>query len=170
MNASKSSKPLRRKVEDCQLKKSVINKGSGQWGRICPGGLNKFGWEFFESKCQYLGRWHECRGLQGSGTQGGRQILSSVIFRKYHENHRKQREGMEGRKTHSVAVRLLTGQSQRTDNLRKKLYGIFHPTHKSLFCSFWTGFFFRACESPWVGLNLNGLNLYNIGHVWTMHI
>lgn len=62
--------------------------------------------------------------------------LSSVIFRKYHENHKKQREGMEGRKTHSVAVRLLTSQSQRTDNLRKKLYGIFHPTHKSLFCSF----------------------------------
>lgn len=29
MNASKSSKPLRRKVEDYQLKKSVINKGRG---------------------------------------------------------------------------------------------------------------------------------------------
>ena len=49
-----------------------------------------------------------------------------------------QREGREGRKTHSMAVKLLAGQSQRTDNLRKKFCGIFHPTHKSLLCVFWT--------------------------------
>lgn len=47
-----------------------------------------------------------------------------------------QREEMEWGKTHSVAVKLLTGQSQRTDNLRKKFCGIFHPTYKSLLCIF----------------------------------
>lgn len=45
-------------------------------------------------------------------------------------------EGMGGRKIHSVAVKLLKCQSQRTDNLRKKFCGISHPTHKSLFSIF----------------------------------
>jgi hypothetical protein len=79
----------------------------------------------------------EARGSQRSDTP-----RTQVNFRLYGIRERimktteEQGEGMEGRQIHSVAVKLLTGQSQRTDNLRKKFCGIFHPTYKSLFCVF----------------------------------